>query len=147
MKNSVFVKAAKFFKIIKCPKCGSSNVEQGTIDEFIIDKCFDCGLEYTTPLRNRVSFLLFFFWTLISVPLYSDFFLYKGQPDYQVWLFIAGVFLAPFIAALIVQRSKPYELWDEAKAKSDKIKYWAILIPNFLIVFAIFQYVNTSQAV
>lgn len=142
MNNSPLYKLTKKFGGIKCPNCNSKNVEQGTMLDFEADECFDCGLKYTSSLRNRLSILLFF-WIWGTVPAWGGFFLYKGQPDYQVWLFIAAMFVIPFALMLFVQHSRKYKEWDESKAKSDQIKYYTIFGLNLAAIYTLFEVFGT----
>ena len=126
--DNLIYQMIKKLGLIKCPECKSKNVKEGTLLDFGADKCSDCGLEYTSALRNRF-FPLLFIWSLVSAPLVIYLFPFDKQSHTQVWALTLSIFIVPFITSLIIQRTRRYKRWGEEEAKADKFKFNIISRP------------------
>jgi len=107
--------------------------------DFEADECLDCKVKYTSTLRSSLS-ILALFWSLGSLPVTGTLFLYKGQPDNEVWLFIAALFIISFIVMFVIYYSKKHKMWNEKEAKKDQIKYYAIMGVNISLLYVVFNY-------
>ncbi len=136
--NSPIYRLIKALGGIKCPYCKSKNVHAGGLLDFEADECSDCKARYTSTLLYRLSTLTFL-WSFASAPFTGQYFLYKGQPDYQVWLFIASLFIIPFTLITVLYYTRGHKKWNEDESKKDQLKFYLVSGGNLLLMYFLLQ--------
>ncbi|MDN3653272.1 hypothetical protein QWY77_11015, partial [Thalassotalea ponticola] len=101
--------------------------------EFSPNKCFKCKCSYGAPVPRRLS-LLAFFWVWATVPIHGPLFLYKGQPDHEVLIYMVSLFAVPLIYMGVVEYLYPNTKWDNKAVPKEKSRFWKLFGINFSAV-------------
>lgn len=129
------------FKSLQCPNCDAINIKANHFFEFTPIKCIKCKCRYGASVARRLS-ILGLFWVWTTIPIHGPLFLYKSQPDHEVLIYMASLFVVPIIYMGVVEYFYPNIKWDKKSATKEKARFWKFFGINFSVIITL-HIINT----